>query len=309
MRRILLMRAAIVALVIGLITAIRLAVLSQPPVPREILVGGASLVLVFFAVLGGFGWIEARARSRAQERMRQFLADASHELRTPIAGVQASAETLLRTDLDRAGREELVLRILYDTSRAGRLVSDLLAMTRLEYGNALASEPFDLVPLAGAAVDQTRELAPGLTVALEAPEQCPLHGDPLRISQILDNLLSNARQATPAQGAITVRITNQASYVEVEVIDSGPGVAPADREKIFERFTRLPGSCSGHPDGNGMGLAIARGIAVAHKGSLSCAEPCGSGARFVLRLPLGPPGRCFIQRADTGRSRSRQEMV
>jgi signal transduction histidine kinase len=131
----------------------------------------------------------------------------------------------------------------------------------------------------------------------------------MRINQILDNLLSNARQATPAQGVITVRITNQASGVEVEVIDSGPGVARADREKIFERFTRLPGSYDGHPDGNGMGLAIARGIAVAHKGSLSCAEPRGSGARFVLRLPMGPPGRGLIRRADSGRSRSPQARV
>jgi len=283
-RRRLLARACLVALVIILVTAARLAVLPQPPVPREILVGSGVLILVFFALLGGLGWIEARARSRAEERMRRFLADASHELRTPIAGVQASAETLLRTNPDPAAREELVLRILRETYRAGRLVSNLLAITRLEQGSALARQPFDLVPLAADAVSQARELAPALTVALEAPEQAQLTGDPLRIAQVLDNLLSNARHASPPGGRVAVRITDHATHVDLEVTDAGPGVPPADREHIFERFTRLPGSYVG-ADGNGLGLAIARSIAAAHHGTLNCAEPAGPGARFVLRLP------------------------
>jgi two-component system OmpR family sensor kinase len=288
MRRRLLVRAAIVGLIIAVITAIRLAALPQPPVPREILAGGGALVLVFLAIVGGLGLIEARALSRAEERMRRFPADASHELRTPIAAAQASAETLLRTSPDHAAREELVLRILHETHRAGRLVSDLLAITRLEQGTPLAREPFDIVPLAAAAVDQARELAPRLKVQLEAPERSQLLGDPLRITQILDNLLSNARQATPAGRDITVRITHQAAHVDVEVIDSGPGIAPADRERIFERFTRLPGSYPGQPDGNGLGLAIARGIAVAHKGTLTCANHSGPGACFLLQLPRTP---------------------
>jgi two-component system, OmpR family, sensor kinase len=283
-------RAAIAALLVALLAAIwyalSVAFLPEAPVPREIMFGAGGVCLVLFGIIGGLAIVEARARGRAEARMRRFLADASHELRTPIAGLQASAETLLRTSPGRAAREELVLRILREAHRAGRLVDDLLAMTRLEQGIPLAVRQFDLVPLAAAAVDVTRELAPGVSVELHAPDRSRLCGDPQRIGQILDNVLANARHATPDGGRIAVRVTNQAAGVQVEVTDTGPGVPAADRERVFERFTRL--GDGGYPDGaggNGLGLAIARGIATAHAGTLSCAEPAGGGARFVLWLP------------------------
>jgi two-component system, OmpR family, sensor kinase len=269
--------------------ALSVAFLPEPPVPREILFGVGGVCLVLFTIVGGLAVIEARALRLAGERMRRFLADASHELRTPIAGVQASAETLIRTSPGRGAREELVLRILRDAHRAGRLVDDLLAMTRLEQGIPLAMEQFDLVPLAAAAAELTRELAPAVKVQLDAPGRSELDGDPQRISQVLDNLLSNARHATPEGGHITVRVAVQPAEVQVEVIDTGPGVPPADRERIFERFTRLAGTYPAGPDGNGLGLAIARGIAKAHSGTLTCVDPVGGGARFLLRLPR--PGR------------------
>jgi two-component system, OmpR family, sensor kinase len=281
-------RAAIAALLVACLTAAWVALLPQALVPREILVGGGAVCLSLLAIIGVLAIIETRALSRAEERMRRFLADASHELRTPIASVQASAETLMRTNPGAAARERLVLAILRETHRAGRLVDDLLAITRLEQGIGLATEPFDLVPLAAAAVDQAGELAPAVTIRLHAPEHSQLLGDPLRIAQILDNLLTNARHATAGGGLITVRLTNQAAHVEVEVIDSGAGIPPADRERIFERFTRLAGAYPGEPGGNGLGLPIARGIARAHQGTLVCTGPdgaAGRGARFVLRLP------------------------
>jgi len=244
--------------------ALSVAFLPEPPVPREILLGSGAVCLTLFAIIGGLAVIEARALRRAQERMRRFLADASHELRTPLAGVQASAETLMRTNPGRAGREELVLQILREAYRAGRLVDDLLAMTRLEQGIPLAVKQFDLVLLAAAAVEQASELAPAVKVQLHAPEHSQLIGDPLRIAQILDNLLTNARHATQAGGRIAVCVTNHPAHVDVDVTDSGPGIPPADRERIFERFTRLAGTYPGEPGGNGLGLAIARGIARAH---------------------------------------------
>lgn len=131
----------------------------------------------------------------------------------------------------------------------------------------------------------------------------------------MDNLLSNARHATPAGGQITVRVADLAAEVQVEVTDSGTGVPEPDRERIFERFTRLAGTYSGERDGSApgrsasggsapggsapdhrasdgseLGLAIARGIARAHAGSLTCTDSAGGGARFLLRLPR--PGGC-----------------
>jgi signal transduction histidine kinase len=257
----------------------------QPPALREILDGAASVALCLFLFIGGLALIETRALRRAERRMRRFLADASHELRTPIAGIQASAETLLRTSPSRAAREDLLLQILREGHRAGRLIDDLLAITRMEQGTPLARESFDLVPLAAAAVDLTKELAPAVDVQLNAPGCVHLHGDPQRIRQILDNLLSNARHATPDGGQITVQVSQQGDKVQVEVTDTGPGVPPGARERVFERFTRLNGTYPQGTGGNGLGLAIARSIATAHSGTLTCADPVGPGARFQLRLP------------------------
>jgi signal transduction histidine kinase len=261
------------------------ALLPQPPALREVLLGAGVVCLCLFVIIGGLAIIEARALRHADQRMRQFLADASHELRTPIAGIQASAETLLRASPGRAAREELILQILREGHRAGRLIHDLLDITRLDQGTPLTREPFDLIPLTTAAVDLTRELAPAVDVQLHAPNHAQLHGDPQRIRQILDNLLSNARHATPDGGQITVEVTSEPGTVQVEVTDTGPGIPPADRERIFERFTRLTGSYPSGVGGNGLGLAIARSIAIAHSGTLTCAGPAGSGARFLLRLP------------------------
>ena len=282
-------RATIAALLaaIGAATWFALAATLQreAPVPREVLLGGGAVGLLLFLIIGGLAIIEARALRRAEQRMRRFLADASHELRTPIAGIQASAETLLRTDPSRCGRENLVLQILREAHRAGRLVDDLLTITRMEQGSQLTREQFDLVPVAAAAVEVTRELAPAVDVLLNAPGHSQLRGDPRRIRQVLDNLLSNARHATPDGGQIIVRISSHADDVQIEVIDTGPGVPQPDRERIFERFARLPDSYPGRPGGNGLGLAIARGIASAHSGTLTCVDPADHGARFLLRLP------------------------
>src|SRR5215813_7046960 len=246
----------VMAAVAALWLALSAALLPEPPVPREILLGAGVACLCLFVILGGLAIIEARALRRADERMRRFLTDASHELRTPLAGVQASAETLLRTNPGRAAREQLVVQILRETHRAGRLIDDLLAITRLEQGTPLDNKEYDLVPLTAAAVELTRELRPTVNVRLHAPDHVHLRCGSPRIRQVLDNLLSNARHATPDGGQITVRVTSHPEAVEVEVTDTGPGIPEPDRERIFERFTRLNGTYPIGMDGNGLGLAI-----------------------------------------------------
>jgi two-component system OmpR family sensor kinase len=275
--------ATLIAAILGAAwLALSAALLPQPPVPREILLGAVIVCLCLFIIIGALAIIEARALRHAGESMRRFLADASHELRTPIAAVQASAETLLRTSPGRAARERLILQILREGHRAGRLIDDLLAITRLDQGIPLAREPFDLVPLATAAAELTRELAPAVDVQLRAPSHVHLRGDP---RQVLDNLLSNARHATPDGGQITVGVTDRSNEIQVEVTDTGPGVPPGHREHIFQRFSRIDGTYHRQARGNGLGLAIARSIATAHSGTLICADPTGPGARFLLRLP------------------------
>ena len=283
------MLALLVAALGGVWYALAVALLPEPPAGREIVLGAATALLVLLILTGPVAIADAAAMRRAEAGMRRFLADASHELRTPIAGVLASAETLLRAGPGAAGQQQqLLVQILREAHRAGRLVDDLLTLTRLEQRTGLATGPVDIVPLASAAVELTRELAPRLDVQLHAPDRAEVRGDAARIRQVLDNILSNARNATPAGGRITVRITRPPGEIRVDVTDTGPGIPAADRDRIFDRFTRL----DGQHGGNGLGLAISRSIAQAHSGTLSCAEPDGTGARFVLRLPAPPDSRC-----------------
>ena len=221
----------------------------------------------------------------AEAGMRSFLADASHELRTPVAGLQASAELLLREDLDRDEREQVAVTMIRETRRTARLVDDLLTTARLGQGGLrLVAEPVDLARLAGAEVDRARTLAPELTFDLAAEPGTTVPGDPVRLGQIVTNLLDNARHATPAGGTVTVTVRHQDGRVVLEVADTGPGVPAADRTLIFERFGRGDTSRSRNTGGAGLGLPIARGLAVAHGGDLRYVES-PAGALFRVELP------------------------
>lgn len=229
--------------------------------------------------------------SLSEERMRDFLSDASHELRTPIAGLQWSAETLLRHGRERERREQLSFEIARQARRASQLVADLLSMARLDQGIKLERKPFDLAALTAEEVELVREQEPKLRLNLKSNGDCPLVADPERIRQVVSNLLDNARKATGGKGKVDISIGRSGTYVELWVQDSGPGVPEAEREHIFERFVRLndpKDSKRGY--GSGLGLAIARGFAEAHGGTLICADS-DTGARFVLRLPLSGRGK------------------
>lgn len=229
---------------------------------------------------------EARALA-AEQQSQQFLADAAHELRTPIAAVQAAAETLLHQSerLTPEERQRLQLLLIGDARRAGRLVSDLLEAARLESKPDLRPVPTDLHLLASSEVDRLRLRTASATVALEGGPVMALC-DPDRVAAVLRNLLDNALQATAGHGWITIRVRGDQAAAMIDVADSGPGVPVEDRERIFDRMVRLGTDRSAATGGSGLGLAIARGWARAHRGDLQCLEPpAGGGALFRLTLP------------------------
>jgi len=238
--------------------------------------------------------------SRSEERMRDFLSDASHELRTPIAGLHWSAEALLRHGHERDRREQLSFEIVRQARRASQLVADLLAMARLDQGLKLERKPFDLGELAAEEIESVREREPRIELRLATKSSCSLVADPERIRQVISNLLDNACKATDGAGEIEVTVRRKGALAELEIQDSGSGIPTGDRERIFGRFVRLDGSrASKTRYGSGLGLAIARGLAEAHGGSLVCAES-ETGARFVLDLPLS--GR--VERGEPVRAAS-----
>ncbi|PRY46880.1 sensor histidine kinase [Umezawaea tangerina] len=234
---------------------------------------------------------ETTARA-SEERTKRFVADAAHELRTPLAGVQAVAEALMQTGLDEAGAEErdrMNLLLVRESRRAGRLVDDLLALARIDAGLELQLERVDLLALAEAEVSRSRLLAADLDIEADGIPVVVL-GDPQRLAQILVNLSDNARQATGPQGKVRLDVGVFAGRAVLTVKDNGPGVANPDRERIFDRLTRLDEARDRRHGGSGLGLAIARGVARAHGGDLTCTtpQPGEPGATFALTLPLTP---------------------
>ncbi len=230
-----------------------------------------------------------RAARASEERTRRFVADAAHELRTPIAGVRAAAEAVV-VEADPARRERLAVLLVRESERASHLVDDLLDLARIDAGLTLRSEPVDLYALASAQLERVRLVAPDIAVELRG-ERVWVSGDADRLTQILANLTNNARRAMGTTGTLTITVT-RAGGARVLVTDTGPGVPEADRERIFDRLVRLDGARSQPtPDasrgGAGLGLAIARGIARAHGGDLRCLPRTDThqGATFALTLP------------------------
>ncbi|MER5764084.1 HAMP domain-containing sensor histidine kinase [Streptomyces sp. NPDC002082] len=222
---------------------------------------------------------------RSDARQRQFTADASHELRNPLAAVRSRLEVALR-DPDR----ESVAAALADTERLQGIAADLLLLARLDGGPAPRTEPVDLALLA--AEDAARRPAPRVALRLDARAPVPAAGDPARLERALANLVDNALRY--ARTGVVVRASAEDGWALLEVTDDGPGIPEADRDRVFERFVRLDADRSRAGGGTGLGLAIAREIARAHGGEVSALPAPAGGARLVLRVPAsagsGPAG-------------------
>ncbi|MFI6501230.1 ATP-binding protein [Nonomuraea typhae] len=239
----------------------------------------------FDSMLDALEGAERQARE-SENRSRQFLADVAHELRTPLAGIQATAEAVLQAPqaMPAEERERMQLLLVRETRRAGRLVDDLLSLARIDAGLGLHREPVQLRALCEAEAEHVRLRDPDLMVTV-AGQEAMVIGDAQRLGQVLANLLDNARRHTPPGGAITMTVARRDVHAVVDVTDTGPGVQPSARELIFHRFVRHD-TASG---GAGLGLPIARGLALAHGGTLTC-EESASGALFRLKLPLWADG-------------------
>ncbi|TDC41964.1 HAMP domain-containing histidine kinase [Actinomadura sp. KC345] len=234
------------------------------------------------------GQIEAafREREESRDRLRRFVADASHELRTPVATVRGYAELFRRGAADRP--EDLakaMSRIESETERMGRLVDEMLLLARLDQGRPLEREPVDLAALAAEAAGDAAVAGPDHPLTLEADGPVVVSGDAERLRQILDNLLANVRRHTPPGTAAAVRVAARGGEAVLEVRDEGPGLAADDRARVFERFYRADPSRSRDRGGSGLGLPIVAAVAEAHGGRASVAEAPGGGTVFTVTLP------------------------
>ena len=229
---------------------------------------------------------EAAVARRSDELKTALLRAVTHNLRTPLASIKASVSGLRQPEaaFPEEDRAELLAEIEEETDRLDRLVTNLLDASRLEAGGLkLSSHPHDLAELLAAVLDRLQARLGGRVISVEIPDDLPpVVCDYAQIDQVVTNLLENAILHTPPGTAVTARATAVAGAVRVEVIDCGPGVPFAERERLFRPFergqTRAPGS--------GLGLTIARGFVEAHGGKLWLEDAPGAGARFIFTLPV-----------------------
>jgi two-component system OmpR family sensor kinase len=231
----------------------------------------------------------------ALEAQRRFVADASHELRTPLTSLEGLSEMLLMgADQGDTSVIQRSVRSMYkELARLGRLVADLLTLSRLDSTTPVTLQPLDVSKLIVEVADQMRPLAEARQVNLSAlfSEPVIVQGESDKLKQVLINLVDNAIRYTPPDGHVELSATREPSTgaVRIDVTDTGTGIAPEDQARIFDRFYRADLARTRANGNTGLGLAIAQAIVQAHGGAIGVTSVPGAGSRFTVTLPGGPP--------------------
>ena len=220
------------------------------------------------------------------DSQRAFVADAAHELRSPLTALKLQLELLRRADDDET-REAARRAIGEGIARASRLVEQLLALARSEPDAVLPVERVDLVAIAGQAIDDSRAFAGSRSVAIELQAERPafVTGDAVALGLLARNLVDNAIRYSPPGSRVEVRVREDGTQVALEVDDSGPGIPDSEHERVFDRFYRRADATE---SGSGLGLAIVRSVANAHRGTVRLAPSALGGLQVSVRFPATP---------------------
>lgn len=227
---------------------------------------------------------------------RRFVADAAHQMRTPLAGLKTQAELVLR-QTRREDVEHSVRQIAASVDRTTHMVNQLLSLARAEADGAVVLRRVDLARIAREATAELvgRALERGIDLGYDGPEAAvALEGNPPLLRELIVNLVDNALRYTPAGGRITVRVAAAGAEARLDVEDTGIGIPPEDREFVFERFFRAPNAleyaATGESPGSGLGLAIVREIAHQHRAVVTIDDPPDGGPGTVFRVTFDRSG-------------------
>ncbi|MBN2622989.1 MAG: sensor histidine kinase [Acidimicrobiales bacterium] len=229
-------------------------------------------------------------RRRLENVRRDFVANISHELKTPVGALSLLAETLLDED-DPDVTKRLAERLASEAFRVGATIDDLLELSRIEVAAGLATDAVAVAQFVGDAADRVRPAAEqrGIDIDVEpASERLTVVGDRRQLVSAVTNLLDNAVKYSEPGSTVTVRARTNGTWVDVSVRDRGIGIPRRDLERIFERFYRVDRARSRETGGTGLGLAIVRHVASNHRGEVRVESREGVGSTFTLRLPAGP---------------------
>jgi two-component system sensor histidine kinase SenX3 len=250
---------------------------------------------------------DASDRHRLEAIRRDFVANVSHELKTPVGALSLLAETLDGED-DPLVVDRLAKRVAAEAERLGRIIDDLLDLSRIEANESPRQEMVPLTVIVGQAVELLRPAATSSGIRLEVddpPWHLAVPGDRRDLVSAVSNLVDNAIKYSERGSLVQVRVRSYDDVVEIAVIDEGVGIPARDMERIFERFYRVDRARSRTTGGTGLGLSIVRHVAVNHSGSVRVESREGSGSTFTLSLPahgLAGPSAGPGDRVAGGRS-------
>jgi two-component system, OmpR family, phosphate regulon sensor histidine kinase PhoR len=291
LRRVLPLVIAFVLVPAALTLTIGILILVYGSVARDYLFGGLILALVAITVAGTSATIAVLAReARVAKMQTDFMNKVSHDLRTPLTSIRMFVETLQLGRIQDPARQAEALEIISEeTARLSGIINRLLDWARMESGRRsyqLRREPVDAVvdaalagfapQLLGGNVELKRTVAPGLP---------PVLADREALSEAVLNLLNNAYKYTGPEKRIEVRATRNGPSVFLSVVDDGPGIAPREQKRVFDKFYRAPDPLSRNIEGTGLGLAMVKHIVSAHGGKVSVQSELGKGTTFTIALP------------------------
>ena len=241
-------------------------------------------------------------RRRLEAVRRDFVANISHELKTPVGALGLLAETLAE-EHDRSVAQRLAERMLHEAMRVGRTIDDLLELSRIEATEVDTREPVPVRLVLAEAADRVRPLAERKQIPIEVvdpPRSITAIGDRRQLVSAVGNLIENAVKYSDAGSPVEVSTRLAGSYVEIDVTDRGIGIPARDLERVFERFYRVDRARSRETGGTGLGLAIVRHVATNHDGECRVVSREGEGSTFTLSLPVGPGAVVTVERQEAG---------
>ncbi|MDJ0742976.1 MAG: ATP-binding protein [Xenococcaceae cyanobacterium MO_167.B27] len=263
---------------------------------RWVLLLGVPLVVLLVA--GASWWLSGlaiRPIYQSYQQMQQFTADAAHELRTPLAAIQATAQSnLMLPNLSESKAKDTLKNIVKQNKRLSYLVADLLTLCRIdgEISSNTSNKKREKVTLANLIIEVEEDLAAlamaseiELSSQIKVSQPVEIMGDRQQLYRLITNLVTNAIQYTPAGGQVTIGLTEEHHQAVISVRDTGIGIAKNEQKRIFDRFYRVDKARSRSKGGSGLGLAIAKAIALAHQGSIQVESKIGKGSILTIRLP------------------------
>jgi len=244
--------------------------------------------ITFLALIGlGAVWVyrSVRRRIRLQQQQEQFIMAVTHELKTPIAVARLNLETLQRYPLEGEKRDRLLKTTLDETARLNFLTNNILVASQLaDRGFRSDKTELNLASLLRDCLRDFQKRFPDRIVLAEIPDEVVLNGDPLLLQILINNLLENAQKYAPRDTPINLNLTENGGSIRLEVIDQGPGIPPAERKRIFNRFYRIENETTRKTQGTGLGLYLCKKIAQAHRADISVTDLAPQGSNFAVEF-------------------------